>query len=66
MQSTKAGAQAAIIGVAKEKIPGRVEMKTVLGGARIVDRLVGEQLPKDLLNAKCTFFRFIDGHDTRA
>lgn len=46
MQSTKAGAQAAIIGTASGNTPGRVEMKTILGGARIVDRLVGEQLPR--------------------
>lgn len=46
MRTTKAGAHAAIIGTAKEKTPGRVEMKTVLGGARVVDRLVGEQLPR--------------------
>ena len=46
MQSTRAGANAAIIGHAVDGIPGRVEMTTLFGGARIVDMLVGEQLPR--------------------
>ena len=40
------GAGAAIIGRAVARRPGRVVMQTVLGGERIVDMLVGEQLPR--------------------
>ena len=48
MRATPAGAQAALIGVAEEAgdAPGRVEMVTTFGGRRLVDRLVGEQLPR--------------------
>lgn len=46
MQSTEAGRGAAIIGKAQERDPGRVVMRTLFGGARIVDMLVGEQLPR--------------------
>ncbi|MAB09645.1 MULTISPECIES: hydrogenase expression/formation protein HypE [Hyphomonadaceae] len=46
MRSVKAGKNAAIIGHAKSGIAGRVEMKTIFGGARIVEMLVGEQLPR--------------------
>jgi hydrogenase expression/formation protein HypE len=40
------GADAAIIGRIIDGPPGRVVMRTVLGGRRIVDMLVGEQLPR--------------------
>lgn len=40
------GADAAIIGRITDGTPGRVVMRTVLGGRRIVDMLVGEQLPR--------------------
>lgn len=40
------GADSAVIGVAKEGLAGRVTMNTVFGGTRIVDMLVGEQLPR--------------------
>ena len=40
------GAQAAMIGEVGEGAPGRVTMRTVFGGTRIVDMLVGEQLPR--------------------
>jgi hydrogenase expression/formation protein HypE len=40
------GEGAADIGLVGEEEPGRVIMQTVFGGARIVDMLVGEQLPR--------------------
>lgn len=40
------GHGAAVTGVAKHGEPGRVTMKTIFGGTRIVDMLVGEQLPR--------------------
>jgi len=40
------GERAAVIGRAHAGQPGRVAMRTVFGGARIVDMLVGEQLPR--------------------
>jgi hydrogenase expression/formation protein HypE len=40
------GAAAAIIGRVKDGEPGRVTMRTGFGGSRIVDMLVGEQLPR--------------------
>ena len=41
-----AGREAVAIGRAVEGRPGRVVMTTLLGGRRIVDMLVGEQLPR--------------------
>ena len=46
MQATGAGRGACIIGRATTAHPGTVVMKTVFGGGRIVDMLVGEQLPR--------------------
>jgi hydrogenase expression/formation protein HypE len=46
MQGTKAGRGARIIGKATAAHPRTVVMKTVFGGGRIVDMLVGEQLPR--------------------
>lgn len=45
MRATKAGQNATIIGRAHDG-PPRVTMRTLFGGARIVDMLVGEQLPR--------------------
>ncbi|HCQ65413.1 MAG TPA: hydrogenase expression/formation protein HypE [Rhodobacteraceae bacterium] len=46
MQSLPEGTGAAIIGRAVEGHPGLVHMHTAFGGVRIVDMLVGEQLPR--------------------
>jgi hydrogenase expression/formation protein HypE len=46
LQSHPLGKQAAKIGEANDHRPGRVVMQTVFGGRRIVDMLVGEQLPR--------------------
>lgn len=46
MQSHPLGRAARIIGRAVAGEPGRVIMNTVFGGRRIVDMLVGEQLPR--------------------
>ena len=40
------GADAAIIGRITDGPPGRVTMRTIVGGRRVVDMLVGEQLPR--------------------
>jgi hydrogenase expression/formation protein HypE len=40
------GQRAAIVGRVQSGEPGRVTMRTVFGGRRIVDMLVGEQLPR--------------------
>jgi hydrogenase expression/formation protein HypE len=40
------GQSASIIGRIHDSEPGRVTMRTVFGGKRIVDMLVGEQLPR--------------------
>ena len=46
MQLHNLGKQAALIGHVKNNKPGRVVMNTTFGGQRIVDMLVGEQLPR--------------------
>ena len=46
MRSHPLGKQAALIGVVEGDRPGRVVMETLLGGRRVVDMLVGEQLPR--------------------
>lgn len=46
LQSHPLGEKARIIGRVIEGEPGRVTMRTVFGGVRIVDMLVGEQLPR--------------------
>ena len=46
LRSHPLGAGAVAIGRVKEGVPGRVTMRTVVGGRRIVDMLVGEQLPR--------------------
>ncbi|NKW71897.1 hydrogenase expression/formation protein HypE [Rhodobacteraceae bacterium R_SAG10] len=46
MRADELGRKAARIGHVTENRPGRVVMQTVFGGHRIVDMLVGEQLPR--------------------
>ncbi|MBK1635124.1 hydrogenase expression/formation protein HypE [Rhodovulum adriaticum] len=46
MRARPEGAEAAIIGRALGDHPGQVRMRTAFGGSRIVDMLVGEQLPR--------------------
>lgn len=46
MKKNKYGEESVIIGEVAEENPGRVVMKTVLGGRRIVDMLVGDLLPR--------------------
>ncbi len=46
MRGHSLGRAGAVIGHATDGRPGRVVMQTVLGGRRIVDMLVGEQLPR--------------------
>lgn len=46
MRALPEGGGAAIIGVARAGQPGRVTLRSIYGGARIVDMLVGEQLPR--------------------
>ena len=46
MQAHQLGRQAAIIGEVTEDRHGLVQMETSFGGSRIVDWLVGEQLPR--------------------
>lgn len=46
MHSTPAGVGARIIGRAVAQHPGLVTLRTPFGGTRIVDMLVGEQLPR--------------------
>ncbi len=46
MQGDESGREACIIGETVADNPGRVIMQTRIGGARIVDMLTGEQLPR--------------------
>ncbi|MGY4334984.1 hydrogenase expression/formation protein HypE [Bradyrhizobium sp. LB7.2] len=46
MRAHPLGAGAAVVGRVNRGEPGRVTMRTVFGGQRIVDMLVGEQLPR--------------------
>ena len=46
MRSTPAGREAVVIGKAAAGPAGRVTMRTLFGGQRLVDMLVGEQLPR--------------------
>lgn len=46
MRATPAGQGAVAIGTARATHPGRVTMRTLFGGQRLVDMLVGEQLPR--------------------
>ena len=46
MKRNPYGQDAAIIGEVKAENPGKVVMKTIIGGKRLVDMLTGEQLPR--------------------
>ena len=46
MRAQEVGRDACIVGRATAGAPGRVTMRTAFGGQRIVDMLVGEQLPR--------------------
>ena len=46
MQRNRYGRDAAIIGTITDDFPGKVILKTRIGGSRIVDMLAGEQLPR--------------------
>ena len=46
MRQSPCGRQACIIGETVDDHPGRVVMRTRIGGERIVDMLTGEQLPR--------------------
>lgn len=46
LRSHPLGARAAVIGEVTTGVAGRVVMRTLLGGQRIVDMLIGEQLPR--------------------
>lgn len=46
MRATPMGQNARAIGAARQEHPGRVTMRTLFGGQRLVDMLVGEQLPR--------------------
>jgi hydrogenase expression/formation protein HypE len=46
MRRRPEGAGAVVIGRSQEGVPGRVTMRTAFGGVRLVDMLVGEQLPR--------------------
>ena len=46
MRAHPAGADAAIIGTVSDQAAGTVILQTGFGGERVVDMLVGEQLPR--------------------
>ena len=46
MQAHPLGARAAVIGGCVAEHPGMVVAKTALGGTRVVDLPIGEQLPR--------------------
>ncbi|HSV94270.1 MAG TPA: AIR synthase-related protein, partial [Desulfobacterales bacterium] len=46
MHSDPRGREAVVIGEATAEHPGKVFMRTRIGGTRIVDMLTGEQLPR--------------------
>ena len=46
MQKTPEGANAALIGTVTEAYPGKVALKTPLGGRRLLQKLAGAQLPR--------------------
>ncbi len=46
LQQNAFGKQASVFGEITEKHPGKVILKTAIGGTRIVDMLTGEQLPR--------------------
>lgn len=46
MKKNPYGQEAAIIGEVRMENPGKVVLKTIIGGKRLVDMLTGEQLPR--------------------
>ena len=46
MRAIPEGAEAVVIGSVVAEHPGMVTIKTIVGSERIVDMLVGEQLPR--------------------
>jgi len=46
MQNAPYGAEAAVIGSVAESPAGKVYVRTAFGATRIMDMLVGEQLPR--------------------
>ncbi len=46
MRSRREGSHACVVGRAVADHPGQVRMTTLFGGSRIVDMLIGEQLPR--------------------
>lgn len=46
MRATSAGAGAVVIGEVSAASPGRVSLQTGFGGERVIDTLLGEQLPR--------------------
>ena len=46
MRATEEGKDAAVIGRVSERFPGKVVLKTPLGGSRILQKLAGAQLPR--------------------
>ncbi len=46
MRKNKYGRESRVIGTVLEKPPGKVFMKTAIGGQRLIDMLAGEQLPR--------------------
>ena len=46
MKKNSYGQDSAVIGEVKEEHPGKVVMKTIIGGKRLMDMLAGEQLPR--------------------
>jgi len=46
MKRNPYGQDAALIGEVKAENPGKVVMKTIIGGKRLIDMLAGEQLPR--------------------
>ncbi len=46
MKKNPYGRDAAVIGEVKAENPGKVVMKTIIGGKRLMDMLAGEQLPR--------------------
>ncbi len=46
MKNNPYGQEAAVIGEVRAENPGKVVMKTVIGGKRLMDMLAGEQLPR--------------------
>jgi len=46
IQANEYGKEAAVIGRVSQKSTGKVFLKTLIGGTRLVDMLTGEQLPR--------------------